>query len=627
VSFIRNIKEEQIRTLGEGADGFMTVDRWKDVMRSAARFRSHNSTTNTPDVKSIKELLLESSWQPILSAISGLWGLVPPESCHADVSAVSDNDNILRVRLGIDLAYEVLSGSSKLCRPDIFQDLFTNICHMSGLLGEYSLPADERADNFIKSFERQSAFTAAMNVAEENGDLLGLDGWKCVWAMVFELRDLQLLSGITNLMKESDPDLLSPEARTIFCRRMASRFNESDEVGGRPRRGVSLMSFVFGSSDSFDGGRNVPNNGGYIRSTHEKDDQLIWDDFASSDDEDEYSSDFVSFPSEFRRRFASIGASFENQLVYENATVIDEFGTAVTGLERLDLSPANTNSMRARVRRRLSKLVDFHGLVAESRYLSEEGLSDELNSLVEIIRDSSKRASSTKVRENSGARGVMPISPASEAFAEILICEIALKNRDRFTLIWDAILRAHYNSRLTYKHKVESADTDDLHQPETIKLTPGIEKCVTGILRLCVWISNRNINPNEVLSMLKMLHPPCALIWSPLELNLDKHLAEGLWRIVTNVDGLSQINDEGWGGILGLAEWCAARGGLQSDSDTNGGGLDEDDPSLQAFRSLHLILHAVELKDALRVDQWPLVVKSVRCLVEAGERGHCPKLR
>ncbi len=204
-------------------------------------------------------------------------------------------------------------------------------------------------------------------------------------------------------------------------------------------------------------------------------------------------------------------------------------------------------------------------------------------------------------------------------------CEIALKNRDRFTVIWGAILRAHYNSRLTYKPDVEGAD--EFHQPETIKLTFGIEKCVTGMLRLCAWCSNRNINCNEVLSMLKMLHPPCALILSPLEVNLDKHLAEGLWRIVTNVDGLSELNNDGWDGILGLAEWCAARGGLHTDSGTFGGGLADDDPSLQAFRSLHLILHAVELKNSLRATQWPKILGSIRSLVEAGERGNCPKMR
>ena len=191
-----------------------------------------------------------------------------------------------------------------------------------------------------------------------------------------------------------------------------------------------------------------------------------------------------------------------------------------------------------------------------------------------------------------------------------------------------AILRAHYNSRLTYRHSRGRERGDEDHQPETIKLTSGIEKCVTGILRLCVRTSNRNVISNEVLSTLNILHPPLGLLWSPLELNLDKHLAEGLWRVVQNVDGLTQINDEGWSGILGLAEWCATRGGLRSsDPNQNAGSLAEDDPSLQTFRSLHLILHAAELKNALRIERWPQIVRSVRCLVEAGERGQCPKLR
>lgn len=410
--FIRNVKEEQIRTLGEGAKGFMTIERWKDVMRSADRIKSCYTKTRL-DSKAIKELLLESSWQPILSAIFGLWGMGHQDVDHADVFAVSG------VRIGIDLAHEVLTGSSKLGRIDIFQDCFTNICSVSGLLGEYNQPMEERAETFIKSFGQQSAFSVAMNVAEENGDLLGIDGWKSIWLMIFELRDLKLVSGMTSLMKESDPDLLSTEARFIFNRKLTTRHDENGNRG-QPRRGTSLMSFVFGSSDSFDEGKNVPNNEGSIRSLHDKENQLLWDDFASSDEEDENASEFVAFPPEIRKRFSSIGASFENQLSYENAT--DTVGATVTGLERLDISHANTCSRRARVRRRLSNLIDFHSLIVESRYLSEEGLSDELNSLVEIIRDSSKKASSSNVSENNGARVAGPIiSPASEAFAEILM--------------------------------------------------------------------------------------------------------------------------------------------------------------------------------------------------------------
>lgn len=424
-----------------------------------------------------------------------------------------------------------------------------------------------------------------------------------------------------NIIKESDPDLLSPDARSEFCYRIANWDEEGNEEEGKNRPSMSLMSFVFGSTGSLEGGKNIPAQ--RTQTSHGKEEHLIWDDLASSDEEDDNSS-FMSFPSERSPKISSIGASFENQLLYENTLANEEIG--VTGLERLDVSNTSSKSLRMRVRQRLSQLVDFHGLIAESRYLSEEGLSDTLNSLVEIIRDSSKRAKNNTQKGSEVNDDVLvglPLSPASEAFAEILLCEIALKNRDRFASVWNNILQAHYNSRLTYRPSREHGDKE--HQSETIKLTPGIEKCVTGILRLCVCTSNRNVIANQVLSTLKILTPPFgALMWSPQELNLDKHLAEGLWRICRDVDGLSQIDDEGWSGILGLAEWCATRGGLISRD--NLGSLAEDDPSLQAFRSLHLILHAVELKDSLEVYRWPQIVRSVRCLVEAGERGHCPKL-
>ncbi|KAL7551709.1 hypothetical protein ACHAWF_014889 [Thalassiosira exigua] len=585
----RAIKAEQIRTLGEGADGSMTVERWKDVMRSATS-SSSNSQERTiktaTDAKDLKELLLESSWQPILSAVSGLWGMVPWEVYQADALAHSDQTGTLMgARLGIDLAYEMLKGASNLSRPDVFQDLFHAVCQMTGLLNECNKATEERAEIVLNSLEHQSALTVAMNVAEENGDTIGLDGWKAVWGMIFKLRDLQLISKRRrpNIITESDPDLLSPEARSEFYCRMANWDDEFEEADGQPSKGMSLMSFVFGSggsSGSLNEGNNAPSQQrGQL--AHGNEGQLIWDEMASSDEEEHTLNDteYLSFPlDQSPRRISSVGSLFENRLVFESTLDNEEIG--ITGLERM--SHSNPKSLRARVRRRLSQLVDFYGLVAESRYLSEEGLSDALNSLVEIIRDSSKRTSSKQGNEEALVSS--PLSPASEAFAEILLCEIALKNRDRFAHVWN-ILRAHYNSRLTYRPSQEGENGGKNHKSETIKLTPGVEKCVTGLLRLCVWTSsNGKMIASQVLKLLKILHPPFgALIWSPLELNLDKHLAEGLWRICRNVDGLAcMADDEGWSAIFGLAEWCATRGGLRSKDHT--GSLAEDDPSLQAFR-------------------------------------------
>ena len=472
------------------------------------------------------------------------------------------------------------------------------------------MSTDERTFCFVDSLERQSALIVAINAAVENGDMIGLDGWKYIWGMIFELRDLQLLSGKN--LKENDPDLLTAESRIEFSRRLM-QLDEPNVIKDTPRKG--LMSLVFGTGSS----ENLPSQSsrrGSLQSRHGKEEMLLWDDLASSDEEDEPSSnddEYSSIPYYQRspsRKFSSVGTAFENQLFNEMTYGNEDM--PVTGLERIDSRQAELLSPRCRVRNRLANLVDFNGLISETRYFCDDGLSDTLNALIEIIRDSSKNMKANA----EAAISVLPLSPASEAFAEILLCEIVRKNRDRFAFIWDNILSAHYNSRLTYRPEGSNAESED-----SMNLTPGIEKCVTGILKICIWASSRNVFANEVLPTLEILHPPLgACVWSPLELNLDKHLSEGLWRICRNVDGLSQIDDKAWEGILGLLNWCASRGGIPSRD--NLGSLAEDDPSLQAFRSLHLMLHADELKNVVPYE----VVKSIRSLVEAGERGHCPKL-
>ena len=120
----KSILENEIRTLGEGADGFMTLERWKDVMRSA----SHLQTATSKDrCNGLSELLLESCWQPILSAIYGLWNLVDYYHDNEGSFDLIRSSRYQDARLGIDLAYEVLSAASNFGRSDIFQEVFANI--------------------------------------------------------------------------------------------------------------------------------------------------------------------------------------------------------------------------------------------------------------------------------------------------------------------------------------------------------------------------------------------------------------------------------------------------------------------------------------------------------------------
>ena len=129
-----------------------------------------------------------------------------------------------------------------------------------------------------------------------------------------------------------------------------------------------------------------------------------------------------------------------------------------------------------------------------------------------------------------------------------------------------------------------------------------------------------------MLGALKVLYPPFGGLYSlSPNLSLDKHLAEGLWRICRDVEGLKTINYDGWDGILGLVEWCALRGEIIHPRHANSSrsvGLSEDDPALQAFRCLHLMLNAPELEDSVPLE----IVVGVSALIRGGEKQNCPKI-
>uniref|UniRef100_A0A7S2EHJ5 SEC7 domain-containing protein n=1 Tax=Ditylum brightwellii TaxID=49249 RepID=A0A7S2EHJ5_9STRA len=670
VGIYNSIREEQIRTEGEGADGVMTVERWKDVLRGGASFADDSTALSSSpreskeghDREDLKELILESAWLPIFSAIGGFWGVSSTTgsetSDHLHFRSTSGKDQMLGAqgaRLGMDIAVEMLTGARNLGRLDIFQQMFVSVCSYSGLLGDYNRPTAERTNSFVHSVERQSAVIVAVNTAKDSGEAIGFKGWKCVWGMIFELRDLKLIGGgrenkRRSLMIESDGDLLTAEYRREWTMRLIKEglgwSSVTDDRLGKtvPKK---AMNFVFGAmgralfgSDAATNGQPLSSdnsdvaNGQYaaLRTIHGKEELILWDDLAPSDDEDDTAAEgdedddmFSSgmfFDDEDRYRTSgtpmgnsSAGAAFESQLIHEDHLVYHYPETPITGLERLDDTPAYQLSSRARVRKRLARVCDFAGLVSESRFLSMEAIQSLLEALVHI-------------NCTAHLEGAIALSPASEALSEILICEIALKNRDRIGLLWDNVLSQHYHLRLKGKSaplcRYNNAPMPNETEQQTAAImTPGIEKCVTGLLRTCYWTVHREEIANKVLATLTVLYPPEGQFrWVSGNLDLDRHMAEGLWRICRNVDGLRNVGLEGWEGILGLVEWCAMRGGTIPTRQGTRGGLSEDDPALQAFRSLHLMLHAAELKDVVPFK----VVGGVRALIAGGERGNCPKL-
>jgi len=344
--------------------------------------------------------------------------------------------------------------------------------------------------------------------------------------------------------------------------------------------------------------------------------------------------------------------------------LIFQSGLPITGLETLEDTKKYQLSPRARVRKRLALVCDFAGLVSETRFLDVESIHNLLNALIELIQQAGKhqnnlnkvvRSKSSnfisqetklkigpdmaialsgnpqKGRIDENSLFSIPLSPASEALAEVLVCEIALRNRDRISSLWKTILRNHYHLRLHKRQnsggigglKRQLTDLSFSEMDGTGLRDAAMEKCVTGLLRLCYSTVHRIDIVNDVLESLTLLVPPKGgLLLSSSSLTLDKHLAEGLWRICRNVDDLREIK-EGWNGILGLTEWCAMRG--ETISLRHGGrssALSEDDPALQAFRSIHLLLHSEILTNVVPLK----VVYCIRALISGGEKQNCPKL-
>merc|ERR1711935_877547 len=95
-----------------------------------------------------------------------------------------------------------------------------------------------------------------------------------------------------------------------------------------------------------------------------------------------------------------------------------------------------------------------------------------------------------------------PISPASETFAEVLICEIALKNRDRLSMLWHNHLGKHYSARLENLTKTFV----DSEQELLSRMSGIIEKSITGLLRISCFSVKRGEIANDVLSTWSLLY-------------------------------------------------------------------------------------------------------------------------
>jgi hypothetical protein len=663
----RSIREEEFRTEGEGADGAMTVERWKDVIRCSQHEEVEVFSPSQRDAEDLTELVLEHAWKPIVSAIGALWG--SSSSPYTDKTRTAKNPSqiahsgmlgVQGARLGMDMSLDLMGGVRQLGRLDIYHKIFSCVCAFTGLLGDYIEDGVERTWALTNSVEAQSAVVVAFKIATEAGEDLDEDCWKLVWSILFELRDLKLISrgkaeNNRSIFHESDADILSEGARRDWNMCLVKGDMEANVSSSAQKKGSTVGAMfgvfgraLFGSDQSpYKDSRGSPDESIYeqVRSAHGKEELVVWDEGAPSDDENEnyVSTDGQeSFPV-LPVAAISAGAHFESLVIRESMDMSRKMDMPVTGLERVEDTRRYQLSPRARVRDRFLNICNIESIVGDSRFMDEEGIRSLLQALVALIAQCSspngklrvevtlqqkdiERSTSTSDISSTASSFVsapsnVPLSPASESFAEVLLCEIALKNKDRIKALWTDVLQNHYLSRLT-SILVNPAEGN---LSTKIPVDPGLEKRVSGLIRLSISAIQRNDLADEVLSSWKYLLPMNSEqhATSPLRA-LDRHMGEGLWRIVARADDLLNLKADGWEGLVSLIKWCAVRGSSLKPirSRDPKSVLPEDDVAIQSYRSLHLILSTKELEERVPCS----IAECLRISVSAGERRNYSQL-
>lgn len=707
VAIYESIKEEEIRTEGEGADGAMTVERWKDVMRQAhaankALEASKASDAFQPshtDADDLTELVLEHVWKPILSAIAAFWNvsgrfphgnlgdegaLMSPQmpnmgpsngSAHGPPNHHAVMLGVQGARLGMDMSLEMLNGVRQLGRIDIFRKIFGWVCDYTGLLqgchpaSSPSFGVGKAISNaLVESVEAQAAVVVVLRTAVEAGEDLDIDGWKRLWAIICELRDARLLPSF--LLHESDEDLLRPNRRQEWiaamlegdmadivadesCKEGDGR-NKKKAMPSRPSSMLGVLGRAFFGSDGpavAPPPKPVPRSG--------KEDTFIWNDLAPSDGEsDDEDGNYERGPDEVRKdsvlyvdgmHHLSPGAIFEAQLIRESIDIDQHIETPITGLERAEETHRYQRSPRARLRNRLRQACQLESFISDTRFLNDESIKLCLMTIADLIPNGTSQTISgqkpteidpsklfTPGKHGLGERSIsdvsmstptfsastnwsIPISPASEAFCEVMICEIALKNRDRLKMLWHEFLYDHYASRLTKLFSEPPVES----LKGVIPPQPALEKRITGLLRLSICSTSRGDVANEIVSLWKDILPYSHRENMQSHLKaFHRHLSEGLYRLISNGDSLLNLDEFGWEGLMALCNWCAMCGCSLPPLRKQSTPLPEDDPAVQTYRAIHLLLNSADLEDIIPCS----LIDSLRTLVAAGDTRNYPQL-
>lgn len=443
---------------------------------------------------------------------------------------------------------------------------------------------EEFVANLMHSLPARAALGTLLQVVHNNPTYIG-SSWPVVLLALGYLRDASLLP--REMVRDGEADLLPPMARTEFEGRLSAIERKKYASSQPAKKSTSLLSLqglgeaLFGQSEPAknDASRQdmALSNGRWDAGYEDRDSFPFNLDSAGKDAETDPETIIMKDLSGSRSGTLDI-ADYDTQA----------FATAFGQLREL-VSACGITSLVSGTKflseQTLRMLVDALINLAEAEETSKQAANIPASPVANRSRGASQdtreraRTSSGIARDNCDSsepldqlRSVTAIitnvcndlplpSQATKAWLEMILVDIALRNRDRFTALWPS-LDTHYRRSLS------GAD----------QLSYVAERRVVGIFKMAERMIARDALAAPMLSLLGhvCISPEHAVFKTtqssstkPLGLRLQKEvsgqIAAGMWRLLTmNVASLPLLGLEQWQILFDIISTGAAAGGYAS---------------------------------------------------------------
>jgi hypothetical protein len=194
---------------------------------------------------------------------------------------------------------------------------------------------------------------------------------------------------------ESNPDLLKEDSCRDWTMKLIKR-GQNEQTKNSSGMLSMFGPALFGSANNPQFDDSSEPTVKVICTVHGKEDNIVWDELAPSDDEDGMDGPGEDIDGTFflnAENHLSLGAQFESLLIQEDMLINGQREMPVTGLEHVDDTPTQFLPC-ARARKRLVKGCNIAGLVLQYRSMDDEGICSLFQGLLSLMR-------TTKARVNS----------------------------------------------------------------------------------------------------------------------------------------------------------------------------------------------------------------------------------